>query len=66
MAGSVGVDANRYFGCLALNQISQSDIDDYLANLSIGFEESRRFLDLFKRESACDDGFQLPRKRARW
>ena len=28
----------------------QSDIDDYLADLSVGFEETRRFLDLFKRE----------------
>src|SRR6516162_3116950 len=39
----------------------ESDIDDYLANLSVGFEEARRFLDLFKREPACDDGLQLPR-----
>jgi len=39
----------------------QSDIHDYLANLSVGFEEARRFLDLFKRKRACDDGLQLPR-----
>ena len=39
----------------------RSDIDDYLANLSVGFEEARRFLDLFKRERACNDGLQLPR-----
>src|SRR5215472_121430 len=37
------------------------DIDDYLANLSVGFEEARRFLDLFKRERARDDWPQLPR-----
>src|SRR5262252_8984730 len=39
-----------------------SDIDDYLANLSVGFEEARRFLDLFKRERARDDWLQLPRR----
>src|SRR5215471_21164949 len=40
----------------------QSDIDDYLPNLSVGFEEARRFLDLFKRERARDDWLQLPRR----
>ena len=39
----------------------RSDIDDYLANLRVGFEEARRFLDLFKRERARDDWLQLPR-----
>src|SRR5215472_12955509 len=39
----------------------QSDIYDYLADLSVGFEETRRLLDLFKRERACDDGLQLSR-----
>ena len=34
----------------------QSDIHDYLANLSVGFEEARSFVDLFKRERACDNG----------
>lgn len=39
---------------------AQSDIDDYLANLSVRFEEARRFLDLFKSERARDDWLQLP------
>jgi len=34
----------------------RSDIDNYLANLSVGFKETRRLLDLFKRERARDDG----------
>jgi hypothetical protein len=44
----------------------RSAIDDYLANLSVGFEEARRFLYLFKRERACDDGASAAPKRARW
>jgi len=41
---------------------SHSDSDNYLANLSVGLEEARRFLDLFKRERARDDWLQLPRR----
>lgn len=40
---------------------ASSDIDDNLANLSVRFEEARRFLDLFKRERARDNRLQLPR-----
>jgi len=40
------------------------DIHDYIANLSVRFEEARCFLYLFKRERARDDWFQLARRES--